>query len=75
MGIEAKLKNDTLAIGKYSNGIRVRSSCLEFHKGEERIHEVDGATQTRESSQLRNETEANKRSNRKEGNNTVNTQA
>ena len=63
MGIEAKLlKSDTLAIGKYSNGIRVRSSCLEFHKGEERIHEVDGATQTRETSQLRNETEAIKRS-------------
>ena len=64
-----------LAIGKDSNGIRVRSSCLGFHKGEERIHEVDGATQTRETSQLRNETEANKRSNRKERNNTVNTQA
>ena len=30
--------------------------------------------QTSESSQLRNETEANKRSNRKEANNTVNTQ-
>ena len=75
MGIEAKLKNDTLAIGKDSNGIRVRSSCLGFHKGEERIHEEDGATETRESSQLRNETEANKRSNRKERNNTVNTQA
>ena len=38
------LKSDTLAIGKDSNGIRVRSSCLEFRKGEERIHEVDGAT-------------------------------
>ena len=44
MGIEAKLKNDTLAIGKDSNGIRVRSSCLGFHKGEERIQEEDGAT-------------------------------
>ena len=31
-----------------------------------RIHEVDGAIETSESSQLRNETEANKRSNRKE---------
>ena len=57
---------ELLAIGKDSNGIRVRSSCLGFHKGEERIHEVDEATQSRESSQLRNETEANKRSNRKE---------
>ena len=56
------LKSDTLAIGKDSNGIRVRSSCLGFHKGEERIHEEDGATQSRESSQLRNETEAIKRS-------------
>ena len=75
MGIEAKLQSDTLAIGKDSNGIRVRSSCLGFHKGEEWIHEEDGATQSRETSQLRNETEAIKRSNRKEANNTVNTQA
>ena len=51
-----------LAIGKDSNVIGVRSSCLGFHKGEERIQEVDGAAQTRESSQLRNETEAIKRS-------------
>src|SRR6187399_1517399 len=56
-----------LAIGKDSNGIRVRSSCLGFHKGEERIQEEDEATQSRETSQLRNEAEANKRSNRKEG--------
>ena len=62
---------ELLAIGKDSNGIRVRSSCLGFHKGEEQIHEVD----EEEASQLRNETEANKRSNRKEANNTVNTQA
>src|SRR6187399_1368202 len=53
---------DLLAIGKDSNGIRVRSPCLGFHKGEERIHEEDEATQSRESSQLRNETEAIKRS-------------
>ena len=52
---------ELLAIGKDSNGIRVRSSCLGFHKGEERIHE-DGATQSIETSQLRNETEAIKRS-------------
>ena len=45
MGIEAKiLKSDTLAIGKDSNGIRVRSSCLGFHEGEERNQEEDGAT-------------------------------
>ena len=66
---------ELLAIGKDCNVIGVRSSCLGFHKGEERIHEVGGATETRETSQLRNETEANKRSNRKERNNTVNTQA
>ena len=66
---------ELLAIGKDSNGIRVRSSCLGFHKGEERIQDVDGAILTRESSQLRNETEANKRSNRKGANNTVNTQS
>ena len=75
MGIEAKLQSDTLAIGKDSNGIRVRSSCLGFHKGEEQVQEEDGATESSGSSQLRNETEANKRSNRKERNNTVNTQA
>ena len=44
-------------------------------EGEEQILEVDGATQSSGSSQLRNETEANKRSNRKEANNTVNTQS
>ena len=42
---------------------RVWSSCLRSRKEEERVQEVDDPTQSNESSQLQNETEANERSN------------
>ena len=41
---------------------RVWSSCLRSRKEEERVHEEDKQTESNESSQLRNETEANGRS-------------
>ena len=68
--------NDSIETTKHGNGSKGIQGY--DHLAWESTREKNGSMkkteqQTSESSQLRNETEANKRSNRKEANNTVNT--
>ena len=67
--------NDTIETTKHGNGSKGIQGydhlAWDSAREKNKIHEVD----EEEASQLRNETEANKRSNQKERNNTVNTQA